>query len=426
MMATAMDEAQISRLVEAADKAVAADRMAEAAQLLREAQAVSPRHPLVLNGLGFHALRSADFATARRHFEEAVAADASAPQLWFHLALACRAQGDALAESAALEKALALDPYFYLARLQKATLLERQGKARQAAESYGAFLASVPPPAQQAPGLKQALERARAAIATNNAALEGFVRTRLAPVRAGQREGTQERFDHCLDALLGKRRIYTPQPTFLHFPRLPALEFYNRADFPWLEAFEAATDEIRSELMQQLSSDQSGVVPYVAHPPGVPLNQWKELNHSRRWGAYYLMKDGARVEEHLRCCPKTAALLFAAPLAEVPGQAPTAFFSILELRTRIPAHTGVTNTRLVVHLPLVVPPGCGFRVGSETREWKPGQAWVFDDTIEHEAWNDSDEPRAILIMDIWNPFLTADERALVGATTAAVAEYYRD
>jgi aspartyl/asparaginyl beta-hydroxylase (cupin superfamily) len=63
-------------------------------------------------------------------------------------------------------------------------------------------------------------------------------------------------------------------------------------------------------------------------------------------------------------------------------------------------------------------------VGSETREWKAGSAWVFDDTIEHEAWNDSDQPRAILIIDTWNPFLTAVERELVSAATETVVDYY--
>jgi aspartyl/asparaginyl beta-hydroxylase (cupin superfamily) len=75
-------------------------------------------------------------------------------------------------------------------------------------------------------------------------------------------------------------------------------------------------------------------------------------------------------------------------------------------------------------LPLIVPPNCRFRVGGETREWHAGAAWVFDDTIEHEAWNDSDVPRAILIFDVWNPELTALERDLVRETTAALAEYY--
>ncbi|MGD0866402.1 MAG: aspartyl/asparaginyl beta-hydroxylase domain-containing protein, partial [Rhizomicrobium sp.] len=78
----------------------------------------------------------------------------------------------------------------------------------------------------------------------------------------------------------------------------------------------------------------------------------------------------------------------------------------------------------VVHLPLVVPPGCGFRVGGRQREWQPGKAFVFDDSIDHEAWNDSDEPRAILIFNIWSPFLSAAERELTRTLTARIGEYY--
>ena len=426
MSAVATDDAGIGSLIDAADKAAAAGQHAEAARLLAAAEAAAPRNPRVLNALGMYALKTGEFLGARRRFEDAVQLDAGAPLLWFHLALARRAQGDVEAEAAALERALELDPYFYLALLQKATLLERHGKHRQAAQVYRAFLQCVPPAAQQTPGLSQGLERARAAVAANGAALERFLQSRLAATQAAHRDAPQERFNHCLDALLDKRRIYTQQPTFMHFPKLPALEFYERAEFPWLGAFEAATEQIRAELLQCLACDADGVVPYVDYPSGAPLNQWRELNRSRRWGAYYLIKGGVRQEQRLGQCPRTAALLAAAPLAEVPGEAPTAFFSILEPRTHIPPHTGVTNTRLVVHVPLVIPPGCGFRVGSETREWRPGQAWVFDDTIEHEAWNGSNEPRAILILDVWNPFLTAAERAWVSAATAALSEYYRD
>ena len=99
------------------------------------------------------------------------------------------------------------------------------------------------------------------------------------------------------------------------------------------------------------------------------------------------------------------------------------FFSRLEPKTRIPPHTGATNTRLIVHIPLVVPAGCGFRVGSETREWQPGTALIFDDTIEHEAWNDSDQPRVVLIFDIWNPLLTQAERDLMAAATAGIEQF---
>jgi aspartate beta-hydroxylase len=423
MSVGAPDEATVRRLINRADEAASAGRAAEALHLLQEAQRGAPRHPLVLNALGLHAFRSGDFGAGRGYFEEAVRVDARSPLLWLHLAIACRGQGDADAELAALDNSLALDAHFYLALLQKATLLERLSKPKRAAQLYAAYLKCVPQSAQQLPAVQEAMRRARNAVAANTVALERFLAGRLAATRARHTGAPLERFERCLDVVLEKRHIYQPQPTLMHFPFLPALEFYPRADFPWLEALEAATGDIRDELRALLAADAEGIVPYVDYPDSSPLDQWKELNHSRRWGAYYLMQNGKRLDDHLRRCPRTAALLAAAPLAQVPGQAPTAFFSMLQPHTRIPPHTGVTNTRLVVHLPLVVPPGCGFRVGAEIREWRPGQAWVFDDTIEHEAWNDSDQPRAILIIDIWNPLLTLAERELVSAATAAVAEY---
>ena len=94
-------------------------------------------------------------------------------------------------------------------------------------------------------------------------------------------------------------------------------------------------------------------------------------------------------------------------------------FSMLAPRTRIPAHTGVANTRLVCHLPLIVPSGCGFRVGDTVREWREGEAFVFDDTIEHEAWNDSDQLRVVLIFDLWAPALSEAERIAVAAIIPA-------
>jgi aspartyl/asparaginyl beta-hydroxylase (cupin superfamily) len=100
------------------------------------------------------------------------------------------------------------------------------------------------------------------------------------------------------------------------------------------------------------------------------------------------------------------------------------FFSRLEPRTRIPAHTGSSNTRLTVHIPLIIQPDCGFRVGSEVRIWELGKALIFDDTIEHEAWNDSDQPRVVMIFDIWNPLLTAAERDLMTVATAGIAEFF--
>jgi aspartate beta-hydroxylase len=101
-------------------------------------------------------------------------------------------------------------------------------------------------------------------------------------------------------------------------------------------------------------------------------------------------------------------------------------YSLLAPHTRIPPHTSSTNARLIVHLPLIVPGGCRFRVGNETREWEEGKAWVFDDTIDHEAWNDSGHLRVILMIDVWNPYLTAAEREMVSVLLNEVRNYYAE
>ena len=126
----------------------------------------------------------------------------------------------------------------------------------------------------------------------------------------------------------------------------------------------------------------------------------------------------------MRRLPRTAAAVERMPLLRLDTRAPNVFLSRLAPRTRIPPHNGVTNARVTVHLPLIVPPGCGFRVGGETREWVPGRAWVFDDTILHEAWNDSDDPRIILIFDTWHPLLDEAERAYLAAALRGYDAHY--
>jgi aspartate beta-hydroxylase len=421
-MVAPVESKRISELIESADRAQVNGRGDEAARLIAEARALAPSDPRVLNALGLRALRANDPAGARPFLEQAVTREPREPVLWLNLAQCRLMQADTAGELAALDQSLALQPRFYPALLQKATCVERQGKSKQAAHLYNFFLHCLPPPAQQPPSLKPAIEYAQRMVSADRAALGALIERRLAATNRGD---TTARFDQCIDVLLGRSRVYNSQPTLLHFPKLPAIEFFERQDFPWLDAIEAGTDAMREELLAVLAdpANEAEIVPYVDYSNDKPLDQWRPLNRSKQWSAYYLLKDGVRVDAHLARCPRTAALLEAAPLADVPGHAPTAFFSMLQPRTRIPPHGGVTNTRLVCHVPLVLPPGCGFRVGSETRQWELGKAWVFDDTIEHEAWNDSDEPRYILIIDLWNPYLTEAERDWVRTATAAIAEY---
>ena len=384
-----------------------------AAQLLQALVEQQPGHATALNTLGLIAIGQRDTEKALAYLERAAAASPASPGIWFNHFQALEAAGDLAGGMQSLDRALAIDPYYVPALLKKAELLERLGRVPEAASLYRALVAAspeldkLPEPARQA--LARGVELVRADDARQAAALAGP----LAEVQAAFPDADFHRARAYAEQRTGQRKVYVQQPVNDHFPYLPAIEFFPRDHFPWLAGIEARTADIARELLALLAQGEEGFRPYVAFAPGQPVNQWAELNHSRRWSAFFLWEDGARRDENCARCPATAAALEALPLLDLPGKGPTAMFSILEPRTRIPPHTGSNNVRTTVHLPLVVPPGCGFRVGSQTRAFETGRAWAFDDTIEHEAWNDSDQPRAILILDVWNPLLTEAERAAV-------------
>jgi aspartate beta-hydroxylase len=420
-----LDDAAIIGVLQASKAAAAAGRMGESEQLLVRLAQQAPNHPAVLNELGVRMLERHAAEQAHALFVRATNADPKHPSLWTNLASSLKALGRRAEEIDAIEKALQLEPRHLSALLQKGAYLEESGDVRNAARTYQNALACIPPGAEPAPAVREALSHAKKLVEADFAALTAELEGPMATIRARHGGEQQRRVELCLEALMGKRSIFYSQPTWMYFPQLPAIEFFERADFPWLDAVEAAGDEIRAELLRVLVADREGLQPYIDFPPDMPLDQFRELNRSRRWSAYFLWNQSAADAGHIARCPQTARVLEAVPLRpRIEARAPTAFFSILDANTRIPAHTGVTNTRLTVHLPLIVPPGCGFRVGATTREWVPGQAWVFDDTIQHEAWNSSDTPRAVLIFDIWNPLLTLAERDLVQAATEVYVRHY--
>ncbi|MFZ4687625.1 MAG: aspartyl/asparaginyl beta-hydroxylase domain-containing protein [Polymorphobacter sp.] len=377
--------------------------------------------PAQLNAAGLRALGQGDPLTAAALLARAAAADPASPLLWYNLSTAHGAAGDTAAESAALDKALDRDPYFDHALLCKGRLHEAAGEAPQAMEYYQRLLAATDPKAPAGPGFTAGLAHARAYIARANEALASRLDTALASQLAALADDDSRRFRHFVDASLGRRRLYHHQPLVLHYPYLPEEQFLARAHFPWLAQLEAATPVIRAELQALLAAGGEGFAPYVAYPPGVPVNQWATLNHSDAWSAQFLIQHGVPNDVMRTRCPQTAALLDTLPLFDLATRGPVAFFSLLKPRTHIPPHTGATNIRTIIHLPLIVPPGCEFRVGNETRPWVVGQAFAFDDTIEHEAVNPSDELRAVLIIDTWNPYIPLAERDLLRGYVAALA-----
>ncbi len=410
---------EINVLEAQAARAAQSGRDAEAISLWMRILEIDPRHARTLTALGLHAFRRGDLPGARAAFQRLVDASGTDPRQWINLALACRQLKDEAGEETAIRRALSLDPTELTALVLRADLLERQGKKHQAAMAYGAVAAVSPPLERLHPDLKPAVSHALAYREQYDREFGAYMDQYLEPYQQTVAGENLKRFQDSLDILVGRKRRFDSHSVIYHYPSLPAIEFFERAEFPWLDEIEAEADAIRNEFIEVLNAEQ-GFTPYISYPDDVPQNQFAELNNSPRWSAFHLNKLGRRIEENAAKCPGTMAALSRAPQPDLPGRTPAAMFSLLKPKTRIPPHTGVTNVRLVTHLALIVPEDCRFRVGNNSRQWVPGKAWVFDDTIEHEAVNDSDKLRVVLIFDVWHPHLTPAERTMITALAAGM------
>ena len=376
-------------------------------------------NPAGLNQAALQALAAGDFATAQALLLRLIGADPASIPGWLNLAAVRRRLNDVDGAFAALREVMRLDARNFPALLMSATLLEREGNMKAAAMAYGAALSNAPPDSYLDPPTLQAVAHGREIHGRHTRELHDFIRARVGDAESQCAPGQRRRLEAFITTTLRVRKRYQQDPLEYYYPGLPAIEFYERAEFPWLEELEAATEPMQRELATILHEDQAGFAPYIHYDDHMPLDQWRELNHSPRWSAFHFYEKGQPIAARCSRAPATMQVLSRLPQAQVPLRSPSALFSVLQPHTRIPPHTGIANFRLVVHLPLIVPPGCGFRVGGETREWRIGEAWVFDDTIEHEAWNDSDQTRIIFICDVWSPRLSAEERAAIGEVIAA-------
>jgi aspartate beta-hydroxylase len=397
-------------------------RSADARRHLEAVIALDTSQPVARNMLGLDALSRGDAASATTHFEQACRGDPNAAELWLNLAKACAARDDLEGARDALERSLSIDRRFLPALIGLAELHEELGEEALATEHWGA-VAALADPMASSPDLAEVVAHARSYVDRQRSRLADALDRALESGLSTAAVRDRRRIRAAADVMLGRRTVYTNECHGLHYPFLQADEFFDREHFPWLAKLEAATAEIRAELEAILASDRNGLAPYVEQPSGVPENKWSPLDRSLDWSALHLWRDGERIEEACARAPKTAALVESLPLCRIPGRAPSVFFSILKAGRHIPPHTGVTNVRSIVHLPLVVPEGCTFRVGGEIRPWVEGEAFVFDDTIEHEAHNPSGRDRGVLILDCWNPHLSETERAMIGRIYEVTTAY---
>lgn len=168
----------------------------------------------------------------------------------------------------------------------------------------------------------------------------------------------------------------------------------DRAAFPWMAELEAHWTEIAAEAAE-VCRDPSTIPPLAAISP-----DHRRIAPADKWRSFFLNGYGYTVEENIRRCPKTAALV-----AKVPGLN-SALFSVLAPGTHIPIHTGVTKAFLTCHLGLIVPRdagNCRMWVAGDPVEWAPGRAFVFDDCYPHEVRNETDETRVVLLVQFRRP-----------------------
>jgi aspartyl/asparaginyl beta-hydroxylase (cupin superfamily) len=363
------------------------------------------------------AAASGDLATARGLLEQSVSADSSRTELWLKLSAMCRGLNDLSGALDAVSGALRIEPLGFLPLLLKASLLEAAGRRNEAGEYFGYALAQQPE--EVPPHLERMVAHAKQANAAYVEAIAARLRRAedVAGVALADRE--RRRLDRFRSNIVRVTQPFHSEPTHFHYPGLREREFHDREDFPWLADLEAATAALTDEFHRVMAAERAELVPYIQYPDDVPLRQWAELNRNSDWTAIHLIRNGVPVEANARHCPATMALVDRVDPPRIPRRGPNAMFSLLAPGAHIPPHTGVANIRLVCHLPLIVPPGCWFRVGADRREWEVGRAWLFDDTIEHEAKNSTDALRVILILDTWHPDLSPAERDAVAAVMAA-------
>lgn len=391
----------------------------------------APGDAEALNYLAVQAASRGDLQEASKLLGRASRANPSDAGTWRNLGVCALALGDNVRAVTALEHSAALDPDDASGHLQRGCALERCGRSSDATAAY----------------LRALAEARRRGYWTSDdttpPSIRGLVQHAVRQVRTGKRELLASLIDP-LTARHGKhamRRVARmagnfvgdaadrprdsrQRPTFLYFPGLPTTPYLDRRLFGWYEQLEAATEGIRAEASALLDGGVQ-FVPFLGDPGPNRGSSYLTSSCQRqpRWDAHFFWRHGIRYDDNCGKAPFTALQLEGLPLGKVPKHGPECLFSILGPHSEIQRHTGVTNTRIVTHLPLIVPPGCAIRVAGQVHEWKPGRCVSFDDTFEHEAWNRSGDIRVVLLFDTWNPHLEEAERDAISQLVTAIGEF---
>lgn len=365
--------------------------------------------------------------------KQAVDSDPNDAASWKNLGNCLLLLGDSEGALRALDQALLIAPDFFVAQLHRAALLDRLDRKEEALPAYLRAVTQARAAGQwfdeftTAPGLRRPVRDAIARVAEGRRQLFDDV---MAPVYRRHGPDSMRRVERMLDNHLGAIRIEPgnslQQPKFLYFPDLPETPYFDRSLFPWHRELEANAEAIRHELLTLLSEDRS-FEPFLGVPPPGMSSRYLggRTTETPKWNAYFFYRHGQRYEDNCARCPLTAAAIDTLPIVRIAGHAPETLFSVLGPGSDILPHHGVTNTRVVTHLPLIVPADCALRVAGIEHSWQQDRCVTFDDTFEHEAWNHGASTRVVLLFDTWNPHLTEAECDAVTLIVSAIGDLNR-
>lgn len=417
-----------TQLLREARALMGAGRVDEAASLFRRLVEADPRHVEARNALAISALRAGDLAAARAQLDAAIAVAPDDALTLNQLAQLRQAEGDVPGALQAYATLLERQPTLYTVRLSYAQLIEATGdsalaarhafRAIRHAQRAGRWLSAE----STAPGLQALVIRSMALVDQHRRALcEGL----FAPLVQRFGPAAMERVAGFVAMQLGEAS-YAPsdtrqRPSAMPFPGLPQSPYIDKRRLAGMDALEAETPAILAELQAVLGHDTGREK--VFDDPALAGEFLRSPQGPAVWDGYYFYRHGQRNETNAARCPRTIAAVDRLALARVPRHGPEVLFSTLGPGTHLLPHHGVTNTRLVCHLPLIVPPGCTLRVAGEDHAWRVGEVVVFDDTYSHEALNRSDQVRVVMIFDMWHPDLTEAERIAICELQAALGDF---
>ena len=375
---------------------------------------------------GIAALRASRADEARDHFQAAIDAGLATTKSWLGLTLASLVLGENRAAEASVDEVLTREPHNLRGLIIKGDLLLGRDEQRQAVSHYNLVMRLAATLADIPPQLQQDLVRIQGRLEQISEMFQSQLLDRL---HAGgyRRDTASARFNRGLDMLMGAAEReddtspFPQKPHAFYLPDMPYRPFYPSEELPWVKEVEAATDAIEAELSAFLATRAQAFAPYIHGGLELPGQTPDTLRDHDNWTAAFLIRDGVEDLEWSAACPTVSALMDTLPLTAIKGFSPSVLFSKLQPGARIDPHTGLLNCRLICHLPLVVPAGCGLRVGDDRRDVVRGEVWAFDDSINHEAWNNSADDRIVLIFDVWHPDLTEQERRDITSLLEAVS-----